>query len=109
MRINPIIYGVLVLVVFFGIILGFQAAGIWSISGKVTASGEQAPALCCGCQYHQRLDDPGTDFNHLQCAPGGLASSSSICPRIPRLKRPSKTWKVIHLTLPPCGIGCKAR
>ena len=42
MRINPIIYGVFVLVVFFGIILGFQAAGIWSTSGKVTASGEQA-------------------------------------------------------------------
>jgi hypothetical protein len=40
MRINPILYGVLVLTVFFGIILGFQAAGIWSISGKVTADGE---------------------------------------------------------------------
>lgn len=40
MRINPIIYGVLVLTIFFGIILGFQAAGIWSISGKVTANGE---------------------------------------------------------------------
>jgi hypothetical protein len=39
MRINPIVYGILVLVVFFGIILGFQAAGIWSISGKVDASG----------------------------------------------------------------------
>ena len=41
MRINPLIYGVLVLTVFFGIILGFQAAGIWSISGKVDASGEE--------------------------------------------------------------------
>lgn len=40
MRINPILYGVLVLTVFFGIILGFQAAGKWSISGKVTADGE---------------------------------------------------------------------
>ena len=40
MRINPIIYGVLVLTIFFGIILGFQAAGICSISGKVTANGE---------------------------------------------------------------------
>ena len=39
MRINPILYGVLVLAVFFGIILGFQAAGVWSISGKVDASG----------------------------------------------------------------------
>lgn len=41
MRINPFVYGALVLVVFFGTILGFQAAGIWSISGKVTNSGEQ--------------------------------------------------------------------
>jgi hypothetical protein len=40
MRINPIVYGVLVLVAFFGIILGFQSAGIWSTSGKVTTSGE---------------------------------------------------------------------
>jgi hypothetical protein len=41
MRINPFLYGVIVLVVFFGIILGFQAAGIWSVSGKVSASGEK--------------------------------------------------------------------
>lgn len=40
MRINPIVYGVLVLTVFFGTILGFQAAGVWSISGKVDASGQ---------------------------------------------------------------------
>ena len=41
MRINPFVYGIVVLAVFFGIILGFQSAGIWSISGKVTASGEK--------------------------------------------------------------------
>jgi hypothetical protein len=41
MRINPYLYGALVLIVFFGTILGFQSAGIWSISGKVTNSGEQ--------------------------------------------------------------------
>ncbi len=40
MRINPIVYGILVLFVFFGTILGFQAAGAWSISGKVTSSGD---------------------------------------------------------------------
>jgi hypothetical protein len=40
MRINPFIYGLVVLLVFFGIILGFQYAGIWSTSGKVDASGE---------------------------------------------------------------------
>jgi len=40
MRIHPIAYGLLVLIVFFGIILGFQSAGVWSISGKVDASGK---------------------------------------------------------------------
>ncbi len=40
MRINPIIFGVLVIAIFMGTILGFQAAGIWSVSGKVTSGGE---------------------------------------------------------------------
>jgi hypothetical protein len=40
MRINPLIYGVVVLAVFMGVILGFQGAGLWSTSGKVNASGE---------------------------------------------------------------------
>lgn len=40
MRINPLIYGGLVLAVFFSVILGFQAAGAWSVSGMVTANGE---------------------------------------------------------------------
>ncbi len=39
MRINPIVYGFVVLVVFLVTILGFQAAGIWSVSGKVTSDG----------------------------------------------------------------------
>lgn len=41
MKINPIVYGSLVLAVFFGVILGFQSAGIWSTSGKVDAAGKQ--------------------------------------------------------------------
>lgn len=40
MRIQPFIYGILVLSVFLGTILGFQAAGFWSVSGKLTADGE---------------------------------------------------------------------
>jgi hypothetical protein len=40
MRINPIAYGIIVLAVFFGVILGFQAAGVWSVSGKVNSSGD---------------------------------------------------------------------
>jgi hypothetical protein len=40
MKINPIAYGFIVLIVFFGIILGFQSAGIWSTSGKVDSSGK---------------------------------------------------------------------
>lgn len=41
MKINPFVYGVLVLAVFMGVILGFQGAGIWSTSGKTNASGER--------------------------------------------------------------------
>jgi hypothetical protein len=40
MKINPVIYGVVVLVIFFGIIFGFQAAGVWSTSGKVDSGGK---------------------------------------------------------------------
>jgi hypothetical protein len=40
MKINPILYGVLVVAVFFGIIGGFQVAGLWSTSGKISAGGE---------------------------------------------------------------------
>lgn len=34
MRISPTLFGILVLVIFLGTILGFQAAGVWSVSGK---------------------------------------------------------------------------
>jgi hypothetical protein len=40
MKINPFVYGVIVLVVFLGVIFGFQAAGVWSTSGKVDTSGK---------------------------------------------------------------------
>jgi hypothetical protein len=41
MKINPFVYGVIVLAVFLGVIFGFQGAGVWSTSGKVGASGER--------------------------------------------------------------------
>lgn len=41
MKINPFVYGVVVLLVFLGIIVGFQQAGVWSTSGKVSSSGER--------------------------------------------------------------------
>ena len=44
MKINPFVYGVLVLTVFLGIIFSFQAASVWSTSGKVTGSGERIKA-----------------------------------------------------------------
>jgi len=40
MRIKPYIFGILVLAIFLGTILMFQAAGIWSVSGKTTGSGD---------------------------------------------------------------------
>ncbi|MHC1740587.1 MAG: hypothetical protein AB9897_05695 [Anaerolineaceae bacterium] len=41
MRINPFVFGILVLIVFFGTIFSFQAAGVWSTSGKVDSSGQK--------------------------------------------------------------------
>jgi len=40
MRIKPFIFGILVLVIYFGTLQAFKAAGIWSISGKVTSGGQ---------------------------------------------------------------------
>jgi hypothetical protein len=41
MKVNPVIYGLLIVVLFFGVIGGAKAAGIWSVSGKLSASGEK--------------------------------------------------------------------
>jgi hypothetical protein len=41
MKVNPFVYGLLVLVLFFGVIGGAKAAGVWSVSGKMTGSGEK--------------------------------------------------------------------
>jgi hypothetical protein len=40
MKINPFVYGILVVSVFLGVVYGFQAAGIWSISGKIDGGGK---------------------------------------------------------------------
>ncbi len=40
MKINPYLYGVLVLGVFMGIVLAAQQFGFWSTSGKVDSSGQ---------------------------------------------------------------------
>jgi hypothetical protein len=40
MRISPYLFAILTLAIFLGTIFGFQAAGFWSVSGKVTAGGE---------------------------------------------------------------------
>lgn len=44
MRVNPFVFGVLVLAIFMGPILTAQATGNWSISGKVTTTGEKITA-----------------------------------------------------------------
>jgi hypothetical protein len=41
MKVNPFVYGALILALFFGVIGGAKAAGTWSVSGKLTASGEK--------------------------------------------------------------------
>ena len=39
MRVNPFVYGILILTLFFGVIGGAKAAGFWSISGRMTSAG----------------------------------------------------------------------
>jgi hypothetical protein len=41
MKIKPFAYGIVVLALFFGVIGGAKAAGMWSLSGKLTATGEK--------------------------------------------------------------------
>jgi hypothetical protein len=41
MKVNPFVYGLLVIVLFFGVIGGAKAVGVWSVSGKLSASGEK--------------------------------------------------------------------
>jgi hypothetical protein len=40
MKINPFVYGILVVSVFLGVIYGFRAVGVWSISGKIDGEGK---------------------------------------------------------------------
>jgi hypothetical protein len=42
MKVNPFVYGVLVLALFFGLIGGAKATGNWSVSGRMNPSGEKA-------------------------------------------------------------------
>ena len=39
MKINPFVFGAMVLALFLGVTAGFQSAGIWSVSGKVDSGG----------------------------------------------------------------------
>lgn len=41
MKVNPFIYGALILVLFFGVIGAAKATGNWSVSGKLSTSGEK--------------------------------------------------------------------
>ena len=66
MKINPFVYGVIVLVVFMGVILGFQAGGVWSTSGKVDASGkalQPSAADVNSIKGWMTLDQVSTTFN----------------------------------------------
>jgi hypothetical protein len=66
MRINPILYGILVLIVFSGTIFGFQAAGIWSTTGKLTSSGESVQPIASdvdSIKGWMTLEQVSTAFN----------------------------------------------
>jgi hypothetical protein len=40
-KLNKVVYGMIVIVLFLGTVFGFKSAGVWSVSGKVTATGER--------------------------------------------------------------------
>jgi hypothetical protein len=52
-KLNKAVYGVIVIVLFLGTIFGFKSAGVWSVSGKVTATGE-------------RVQPSGADVNEIK-------------------------------------------
>jgi hypothetical protein len=41
MKVNPFVFGILILAVFFGVLGGAKAVGVWSVSGKLTSSGDK--------------------------------------------------------------------
>ena len=45
MKINPFVYGILVVGVFLGVIYGFRAVGVWSVSGKIDGQGKEVQLL----------------------------------------------------------------
>jgi hypothetical protein len=95
MRVNPFIYGLLVVVLFFGVIGGAKAAGIWSVSGKLTASGEKvAPtgANVDEIKGWMTLNDVSTRI--LCRSPRSLRRL--ICRPTRRAARSSKRWKVMR-------------
>jgi hypothetical protein len=44
MRVNSYVYGFLAVALFVAVIFGAKAMGVWSTSGKVTATGEKITA-----------------------------------------------------------------
>ena len=42
MKVNPFVFGALIIILFFGLLGGAKTMGAWSVSGKITASGEKA-------------------------------------------------------------------
>jgi hypothetical protein len=41
MKIKPFVYGIVVLALFFGVLGGAKAAGMWAVSGRMTGAGEK--------------------------------------------------------------------
>jgi hypothetical protein len=42
MKVNPFVFGIVILVLFFGLIGAAKTMGVWSVSGKLTSTGEKA-------------------------------------------------------------------
>ena len=66
MRLNPSIYGLLVLLFFLGTIGIAQSAGLWAVSGKVSVSGERVTATGANVDEIKgwmKLDDVANAYN----------------------------------------------
>jgi hypothetical protein len=66
MKVNPFIYGVVVIVLFFGVIGAAKATGNWSVSGQMSGTGEKVMLTTANpddIKGWMKLGDIATVFN----------------------------------------------
>jgi len=101
MRINPFVFGALVLAVFLGVIAAFQGADVWSVSGKISSSGERVTPSATDVetvkgwmtleQVSTTYDVPVEDILEVFALPADVAPSTAL------KELESDTFSVIEL------------